>query len=142
MTGLTLSLVLQTALVATGAQPYSEAYDALIKDGKPMLVVVGADWCPACQTLKNNTLAQMERQGKLREVSYVALNSDHHPQLASKIGTGGMIPQVIMYEKNGEGFRRRQLTGAQSEGVLQSLVQGAVQRRASLSGKLFRNASN
>jgi thioredoxin-like negative regulator of GroEL len=113
-----------------------------MQEGTPMLVVVGADWCPACQTMKNGTMAQMERQGKLREVSYVALNSDRQPDLASKLGRGSMIPQVILYEKTESGFRRRHLTGAQGEGVIQSLVQGAVERRTALSGKLFRQASN
>jgi thioredoxin-like negative regulator of GroEL len=113
-----------------------------MSEGKPMLVVVGADWCPACQTLKNGTLAQMERQGKLREVSYVSLNSDRHPDLASRLGSGSTIPQVILYEKSETGFRRRQLTGAQGEGVIASLVKGAAERRSALSGKLFRQASN
>jgi thioredoxin-like negative regulator of GroEL len=130
------------AAMATGAQPYSQAYNALMSEGKPMLVVVGADWCPACQSLKNGTLAQMERQGKLREVSYVALNSDRHPDLASKLGRGSTIPQVILYEKTESGFHRRQLTGAQGEGVILSLVKGAVERRTSPSGKPFRHASN
>jgi thiol-disulfide isomerase/thioredoxin len=142
MTGLAVSVVLQTAMMATGAQSYSQAYDALVKEGKPMLVVVGADWCPACQTMKHGTLAQMERQGKFSEVSYVPLNSDRHPELASKIGNGNAIPQVVLYEKTEKGFRRRLLTGAQSEGVLQSLVRGALERRAALRGKVFRQASN
>jgi thiol-disulfide isomerase/thioredoxin len=141
MTGFAVSVLLHAAM-ATGAQPYSEAYAALMNEGKPMLVVVGADWCPACQTLKNGTLAQLERQGKLREVSYVALNSDRQPDLASKLGQGSMIPQVILYEKTESGFRRRQLTGAQGEGIILSLVKGAAERRSSLSGKLFRQTSN
>jgi thioredoxin-like negative regulator of GroEL len=113
-----------------------------MNDGKPMLVVVGADWCPACQTMKHGALAKLEKQGKFKEVSYVALNSDHHPDLARKLASGSMIPQVVLYEKTDAGFKRRQLTGAQSEGVLQSLIKGAVQRRATLSGRIFRHASN
>ncbi len=142
MTGLAVSVVLQAAMLATGAQPYSQAYNALIADGKPMLVVVGADWCPACQTMKKGALARMERQGKFEDVSYVALNSDHHPELASKIGSGGMIPQVILYEKTANGFRRRQLTGAQSEGALHSLIQGARDRSVALRNKVIKPISN
>jgi thioredoxin-like negative regulator of GroEL len=142
MTGLAVSVVLQTAIMASGAQPYSQAYEELVKDGKPMLVVVGAEWCPACQVMKNGTLAQMERQGKLKEVSYVALDSDRNPSLAGQIGGGNMIPQVVLYEKTDNGFRRRQLTGAQNEGVLQSLISSAVERRAALRGKIFRQTSN
>jgi thiol-disulfide isomerase/thioredoxin len=140
MTGLAVSVILHAAM-ATGAQPYSEAYNALMNEGKPMLVVVGADWCPACQTLKNGTLARMEKQGKLREVSYVALNSDRAPALASKLSQGSSIPQLILYEKTETGFRRRHLTGAQGEGVILSLVKGAAERRTSL-GQVFRNTSN
>ncbi len=142
MTGLAVSVVLQTAIMATGAQPYSEAYEALVKEGKPMLVLVGADWCPACVTMKNTTLAKMERQGKLSDVSYVQLNSDRHQRLTSQIGSGGMIPQLVLYEKSETGFRRRQLTGAQSEGVIQSMISAAAQRRSNLASKIFKNASN
>lgn len=142
MTGLAVSVVLQTAIMASGAQPYSQARDALVNDGKPMLVLVGADWCPACQTMKNGTLAQMDRQGKFSDVSYVALNSDRHGELASQIGSGSMIPQIVLYEKTNTGFRKRQLTGVQSEGVIQSLIKGAAERRLAVRSKVFHSASN
>ena len=142
MTGLAFSMVLQTAIMASGAQPYSQAYDALVQDGKPMLVLVGADWCPACVTMKNSTLAPMERQGQLNGVSYVQLNSDRHSRLAGQLGSGGMIPQLILYERTKDGYRRRQLTGAQSADTVQAIVRGAAGRQAELAGKAFKNASS
>ena len=45
MTGLAASILLQMALLTTGAQPYQEALDSSKTDGQPLLVLVGAgDW--------------------------------------------------------------------------------------------------
>lgn len=45
-----LLLPLVTALTAFAAQPFDPAgFDALQKQGKPVLVEIHADWCPTCK---------------------------------------------------------------------------------------------
>ena len=35
--------------------PYEVAYRKARDERKPLLILVGADWCPACKTLKADT---------------------------------------------------------------------------------------
>ena len=126
MTGLTSNLLLQTVLLATGAHPYDQAYQAMESDGKPLLVLVGADWCPACQSMKSSTMLRLQRGGKLDGVAYAVVNSDRDSSLARKIMRGGSIPQLVLYEKTVTGWRRTQLTGGQSESQVEAFIARAV----------------
>ena len=38
--------------------------------GKPALVVVGAEWCPACRAYEGNTLANTETRREIDRVAY------------------------------------------------------------------------
>ncbi|MEQ8788398.1 MAG: thioredoxin family protein [Pirellulaceae bacterium] len=125
MTGLTTSLLL---VLATGAQPYDKAYETVQSDGQPLLVLVGADWCPACQTMKSSTMARLEQKGKLQGVAFTVVNSDRQSSLAQKIMRGSSIPQLVMYEKTEKGWQRTQLTGGQSEGQIEAFIARAVSR--------------
>jgi thioredoxin-like negative regulator of GroEL len=122
MTGLTSSLLLQTVLLATGAQPYEQAYKTMEDHDQPLLVLVGADWCPACQTMKSGTMRQLERSGKLAGVAYAVVNSDRESSLAQKLMRGGSIPQLVLYAKTPTGWRRSQLTGGQSERQVEAFI--------------------
>lgn len=127
MTGLTTSLVLQTLVLVTGAQPYSEAYKSSVEgEGRPLLVLVGADWCPACQTMKTSTMVRLEQSGKLRGVAYTVINSDRQSKLAQKIMRGSSIPQLVLFERTASGWRRSQLTGGQSEATIEAFISKAV----------------
>jgi thioredoxin-like negative regulator of GroEL len=132
MTGLA-TVLLQAAILTTGAQPYEEAFKDHEANGKPLLVMVGADWCPACVTMKSGTIARMERTGKLRRVAFSILNADADRKVAGKVMKGGTIPQLIMFTKNAEGkWDRQQLTGAQSEQAVEQLIDEAVARQAKI----------
>jgi thioredoxin-like negative regulator of GroEL len=122
MTGLTGTLLLQAAMLTTGAQPYEQAYKDHEQTGKPLLVLVGADWCPACVSMKNGTLANMERGGKLRSVAFSMLNVDRQGGLARKMMKGGSVPQLVLYAKTDKGWETRRLVGAQSEQAVQQMI--------------------
>ncbi len=122
-----LSALMQVTLLANGSGvSYTEAYTASAETGKPMLVLIGADWCPHCVTMKNRVIPQLEKQGALKDVSYVALNSDHHPALARQMMQGGSIPQVVLFYRTADGWKRHRTVGAMSAGNLSSLLQQAV----------------
>ncbi len=130
MTGIAATLLLQAALLSTGSEAYTVAYRSSVESGKPILIYVGADWCPACQSLKNTTLAQMKRNGQLSGVSFVELNTDADPQLARQVMSGGSIPQLVLYSRSGDGWGRSQLIGFQSVEAVQRLIRPAVRSRA------------
>lgn len=125
MSGFVLGVALQAAVLVTGAQPYDEAFRKSVDTGRPLLVLVGTDWCPACVSLKHSVLGPMERNGKLQSVEYAVVDADRNLGLARRIMTGESIPQLIAYSKVEGGWRRYSLVGGQSESEVQALIEKA-----------------
>ncbi len=73
--------------------PYAEAYEKHETDGKPMLVLVTADWCPGCVKMKNDVLPHVK-------TDYTLVDFDKEPKLAKKLMKGTMIPQLILFRKD------------------------------------------
>ncbi|QDU97731.1 thioredoxin family protein [Lignipirellula cremea] len=131
MTGLTAALVLQAMLLAPGAQPYSKAYANSVESGRPMLVLVGAKWCPACVEMKKNVLPAMVASGDLEGVEFAMVDADEQNSLASTLMRGDTIPQLILFEKTATGWKRQQLTGKQARSRISGLIRPALTRYAS-----------
>jgi thioredoxin-like negative regulator of GroEL len=112
VTALTLSLLLQISAVTTDGNHYAKAYDTMVSTGQPLVVLVGAEWCPACQQMKNSVIPQVKRQGGLDNVAFAYVNTDTDHNLAGKLMKGGSIPQLILYRKTATGWSREQLIGA------------------------------
>ena len=134
MSGFAMSLVLQAAVLAGGAQPYEVAFQNTQENNRPLLVLVGADWCPGCVTMKRSVMPRMVQSGKLQTVNFAEVNSDLDPAVASRLMRGGSIPQLIVFAKTPNGWYREQITGATSEAGVQALIRRAeqVQRAAAV----------
>ena len=130
MFGAVIGSLLSVLAVAPSNAPmsYAEALKHSQETGKPLLVVVGSDACPACVTLKNQTIEPMTREGGLEDVSFVVVNRDAEPELAGRLMKGNRIPQVILYSQSESGWLRRQLTGFQSKAGIRTLIKNAVQK--------------
>jgi thioredoxin-like negative regulator of GroEL len=128
MNALVLSVVLQVVGAGGGAAPasYDEAYRAAQANGRPLVVLVGADWCPGCQTMKGGVLARMLRTGKLSWVNYAVVNTDRERELAGKLMRGNSIPQLIVFSKqSGTEWSRDQITGATGEDTVAAMIDRA-----------------
>jgi thiol-disulfide isomerase/thioredoxin len=131
MFGLTLTVCLQVSMVATAptsGASYSEAYREAHETGKPLVVLVGADWCPGCQTMKRSVIPALKQSGDLALVSFAAVNTEIDRELAGKLMQGGSIPQLIVYKKTETGWHREQLTGAKSVSETRGLLRRVAQR--------------
>jgi thiol-disulfide isomerase/thioredoxin len=123
---LTLNVLLTAASLAAGNQDYATAFKQVEQTGKPLVVLVGADWCPGCRTMKYSTLPQLEKSGELSKVAFAHVNTDEDSALASKLMKGGSIPQLVMFQKKPDGsWIRKQLTGAQSASSVQAFLNSA-----------------
>jgi thiol-disulfide isomerase/thioredoxin len=122
MTSLTLSAVLQLSLLSTGADTYAEAHKKNAETGRPIMVLVGADWCPGCRTMKESVMPSVAKQGLLKKVAYAQVNTDKEAELAKKLMSGGSIPQLIMYRKTQDGWKRYSLIGAQSAAKIEAFI--------------------
>ena len=126
MVHLTLNILLQAAAVTAGGEDYATAYRQTSESGRPLVVLVGADWCPGCLQMKHTAMPEVERQGGLEGVTFAYVNTDKDSALASKLMKGGSIPQLILYHKTDSGWKRQQLTGAQSPSVIRSFIQRGI----------------
>ena len=65
MVSLLLALVLSSVTSEQQMQQnYASVYKQSIEENKPLMVVVGAEWCPACHVLKDSTIKQKAQTGE------------------------------------------------------------------------------
>lgn len=122
MIGLTLATILQVSLMATGADTYADAHRKTTETGRPMLIMVGTDWCMPCQRMKNTVLPEVRKDGLLSAVSFAMVNPDRDQKLARQLTGGGPIPQLVMYRKTSNGWKRRKLVGGQSVSTVERFI--------------------
>lgn len=119
-------IALALVVAVTGANKrsltYEEALDQAQKESKPILIVVGAKWCAACEVLKRETVEPMKVAGELNEVVVTYVDKDQRPELAQQLMKGETMPQIIMYTKENDQWRRLSLTGLQSKARMQELL--------------------
>jgi thioredoxin-like negative regulator of GroEL len=123
----------QTSVKSTDAQTYADAYKQTVESGKPLVVLVGASWCPACQSMKTSIMPSVAAQGGLDKVAFAYVNTDQQNDLAGKLMEGGLIPQLVMFEKTDDGWKLKRLIGAQSVSAVVSFVGSA--ERSSVASK-------
>ncbi len=119
---LTLSLLMHATLLVAADDSYATAYHKTEETGRPLVVLVGADWCPGCRSMKEAVIPELRKQGELDKVNFAMVNTDRDHELASKLMQGGSIPQLVIYRKTDSGWTRQQLTGAHSTGEVQSFL--------------------
>ena len=127
MSSLMLAAMIQVATVgATADGEYKEAYQASQTSGKPLVVLVGTDWCPGCKQMKGRVLPELGKRGVLRRVAFARIDSDQQSKLARTIMSGGTIPQLILYHKTPRGWKRQQLTGAHSADAVEAFLEKGI----------------
>ncbi len=108
-------------------QNYADAYKESIESEKPLMVVVGAPWCHACNVLKESTIRPMANAGELDTVSLTVINPDDEPELVKQLTEGEeMLPQIIVFTKDNGRWKRRKLMGYQPQQPVRSLVRKAL----------------
>lgn len=127
MSSLAATLFLQAAFLTSVASSstlkYRDAYAEAQDSKRPLMIVVGAEWCKACKDLKDQTIPEMQRSGKLDGVVVTFVDLDTDPDLARQLLNGPSIPQVILFSKGDAGsWNRKQLTGKQSSDSVASLI--------------------
>lgn len=128
MVSLLLAVALCSVTSASLKMNYADAYKESVAQDKPLMVVVGAPWCPACNVLKQSTLEPMAQTGELDGVSVAILDRDSNPDLVKQLTKGEqMLPQIIMYTRTDSGqWKRRQLKGYQPKQPIRNMIRTAV----------------
>ena len=127
MNSLVMIALCSAAIGASDGESYTDAHQATMKTGKPMLVMVSTEWCPACQVMKRRILPQVRERGLLSRVAFATVNPDQEGELSRQLIGNGPIPELVMYRKTPRGWIRRVLVGSQSvETVEQFINEGTV----------------
>lgn len=126
---LLLCLVAVVSSPSKEVMTYEKAYEKADKENKPLVVLVGADWCAACKTMKSTTIQKMQENGQLDDVVFAQIDRDARPELSQQIMQGDALPQIVVFAKNEDGWKKVSLTGIQSETRVRELI-----RRASSNG--------
>jgi thioredoxin-like negative regulator of GroEL len=133
--GLGATVVLQLALLATSGETYAEAHKATTEKGCPLVVVVGATWCPACQQMKTAVLPEVKRRGILQKVAYAEVDMDEDRELGAELTDGGPIPQILVYRKTQLGWRLKRLIGGQDVRAVEDFIAQGVKGEKEKDGK-------
>ena len=122
MTGVSLAALLQVSLITAGADSYAEAHRTVSHTNRPMVVLVGAEWCGACEQMRKEVIPRVRKRGLLRRVAYAFVDLDRQRKLGRELTGDGLIPQVIMYRKTPDGWRRRRLVGKQEVKTIEAFI--------------------
>ena len=122
MMSLGLAAVSLACLTAGPDSTYAEARKTCTETGKPMVVLVGADWCPACKVMKDKVLPQIRQHGLLRRVAFAHVNYDREKELAGQLIAGGPIPQLLIFRRDGSAWRLRRLVGGYDVNTVESFI--------------------
>jgi thioredoxin-like negative regulator of GroEL len=121
--GLACLFVLHQVSLAANPAPYQAALKDAQAQQRPLLVLVGATWCPGCQTMKQTVLPSLQRDGGMRNVTYTTVDADSERDVASQLMRGSAIPQLIVFAKTPDGkWHRDQITGETSAAQVKSLI--------------------
>jgi len=120
-----LTVVVQAAILAAPEKTYSEAYQKSLDTGRPLVVLLGAEWCPACLVMKHTTIPQISKDGALNSVEFVYIDVDRQPDLANRLALARSLPQLIRFEKKSDTWARTSLIGAQTVETVATFVKGA-----------------
>lgn len=112
MTSLMIIASLQLATLSAQADQFEAAYQRSLATERPLVVLLGAKWCPGCVTMKDKVMPKVQKSGALAKVEYVYVDIDQRPDLAAKLSQAKTIPQLIHYHKTPDGWRLNVLNGA------------------------------
>jgi thiol-disulfide isomerase/thioredoxin len=89
-------LVASQFAFSANAGEYEDACLKAAREGKPLVVIVSAEWCAACVDLKQNVIEPMKK-GELKDAVVVVVDYDKQPNEAAKNMKGEKLPQVAIY---------------------------------------------
>jgi thioredoxin-like negative regulator of GroEL len=128
VTSLALATLLHVAMGAAGGHSYADAHRTTTKTGKPMVVMVSAEWCGSCQEMEKKVLPQVSKHGLLQKVSFAIVNVDRERTLARKLIGSGPIPQLVMFRRTNKGWLRRRLVGGRSPEEVEEFIKQGIAR--------------
>lgn len=109
-------------------QAYATAYHEARQSNRPLVVVVGAKWCPACQRLEKEGVPGLQQAGIFKKAVLALVDYDEEPELAQKLTEGGPIPQLFVFHPTENGFQGQRMVGYPSRQAVINFVAAALKK--------------
>lgn len=122
MLSLAIASVLCVTVGEAPAETYAEAHRINAETGRPMVVLVGAEWCPACQRMEKQVVPKMRERGLLKRIAFALVDLDRDRDLGHNLTAGGPIPQLIFFRRTREGWAQHKVIGGQSLEDVEQLI--------------------
>lgn len=103
-------------------ETYADAHRINAETGRPMVVLVGAEWCPACQRMEKQVVPKMRERGLLKRIAFALVDLDRDRELGRNLTSGGPIPQLIFFRRTREGWAQHKVIGGQSLESVEQLI--------------------
>ncbi len=126
MIHLTMNLLLQAAAVTAGAHDYATAYRETNESGRPLVVLIGADWCPGCRTMKYTSLPELEKSGGLSKVTVAYVNVDEETPVGQQVDEGKLYSPIDRVPQDGNRLEADASHRRRAPSEIQSLLDRAV----------------
>ena len=128
-----LLLLAAIPLASISPQPaapsqFDQAVRQSMAKGRPMVVLIGADWCPGCVVMKRRVIPEVVKGGGFAGVEYAYVDVDRQPRLAKQLSRAKAIPQLIRFHKTPSGWQSQLLTGAHSAKDVQRFIRNGLPR--------------
>lgn len=101
---------------------YNTAYQRAQTGDKPLLVLVTADWCAPCQTMKQSTIPELMSRDAFKNFHYATVDLSQQESLGRKLIGDRGIPQLIVFEKKNDKWERRYLRGIQTADTVEAFI--------------------
>ncbi|GAA4442877.1 thioredoxin family protein [Bremerella cremea] len=110
------------AAPGSGFVAYDDAYHALQDEGKPLVVMVTARWCPACPATKERLLAT-HQAGELGDVSLSLIDYDLDANMRGKVlkGLPQKLPAIVLYRQRAQGHQQEHFTNTTGRSAVDRL---------------------
>lgn len=96
------------SLEPTGIKSYDLALQKCLRSGKPMLIIISASWCGACQTMQADLLHPGPLSAMEQAVPYtIDFDSPRTKELRNRFYGGKGVPEVILVSPEGRELKRQ-----------------------------------
>lgn len=88
-------------------QKYEDARALSLKENKPLVILVTADWCKNCPAFKKLLRSKLLSK---KEIVYTEINIDKDP-IADKIVTERTVPQTVIFFNEDQKTKKKPFIG-------------------------------
>ncbi len=92
---------------------YAEAYELAVTKDRPLVVLVGASWCPGCKMMERELIPRLSGQRFRDRIAFAKVDLDKELRLGRQLVGDGPIPQLFVFRRLGDRWRAVRLIGVQ-----------------------------